>query len=89
MENVMPRGVYDRDIDLVAKAKRRDYRIRAIESYQPMLDALHLARPIVASAGDYQAIAAIDKALAAAKRPVLHDPSDDDGVDDAGQSPSK
>ena len=62
----MPSGVYRRDP--VAQAKTRAYHIRAIESYQPMVDALVLVRPLAIRACDDQAIAAIDKALAAAGR---------------------
>jgi hypothetical protein len=58
----MPSGHYQRD----AAAKAKAYELRAIESYQPMVDALRLVRPLAVRACDDEAIAAIDKALAAA-----------------------
>lgn len=45
------------------------YEIRAVESYQAMVDALKLARPLAIRACDNEAIAAIDKALADAGHP--------------------
>jgi hypothetical protein len=45
-----------------------EYDMKAIESYQIMVDALKLVRPIAIRACDDEAIAAIDKALRAATR---------------------
>lgn len=49
--------------------KTEAYRMKAVESYQAMVDALILTRPLAIRACDEEAIAAIDKALAAAGRP--------------------